>query len=85
MQKNQLIEVFVEKNCRTCDEVLAVIAAFAAQVSVAVSVFDRECDPTVFRERRVLISPATFVNGRLAFYGNFSLGALRHHVQQSFQ
>ena len=80
MPKYNLIEIFIEQNCRACDEVLAVIAAFADQVSVAVTVFDRESDPTIFRERRVLISPATFVNGRLAFYGSFSADALRNHI-----
>ena len=82
MIKKNFIEVFMEKNCRACEEVLAVIASFRFNTAVDVSIFDRERDARVFQERNVLICPATFVNHKLVFYGNFSLSELNDRLRR---
>lgn len=78
-----LIEVFVEQTCQACRTVLALIDATSRRLGCRPTVYTREQDNEVFRERRVVITPATFINGRLVFYGEFSPGALERQLSQS--
>ncbi len=82
-----IIEIFVEETCSTCSRVIEDVSTFVRGTDIAVRIFRREADPETFRERNVLICPATFVNGRLSFYGEVSTEALRKHfyVTQHFQ
>jgi hypothetical protein len=79
--KKDLIEIFVEKNCRACDEVLAAAARFFSHPDVDMRIFNRETDLSVFRERNIVICPATFVNRRLIFYGGFQADSLQKYLQ----
>ncbi|MDE3056725.1 MAG: thioredoxin family protein [Bacteroidota bacterium] len=79
--KKHLVEIFVEKNCRACEEVVTTIARFISYPDIDVRVFNRETDSSVFRERNVVVCPATFVNHRLVFYGGFQTQALEKYLQ----
>ncbi len=66
-----VVDVFVEKDCRACGKVLTLLqSSFKGKVEV--NVFERHLHPELFRRHRVSICPATFVNRRLVFYGEFS-------------
>lgn len=66
-----VVDVFVEKDCRTCDNVLRLLrSSFKSKVEV--NVFERHRHLELFRKHRVSICPATFLNRRLMFYGEFS-------------
>ena len=67
-----IVEVFVEDNCSSCEEVLRVLQGFEDQARFLVRVWNRNSDAEEFQSRRVLLSPATFINRRLVFYGAFS-------------
>jgi hypothetical protein len=73
-----LIEVFVEEFCPACKEVLHNLQSLASSGLIAMEIFCQGRDNAVFEERNVSICPATFVNRRLAFYGEFALVDLRH-------
>jgi predicted thioredoxin/glutaredoxin len=78
-----VIEVFVEQTCQACRAVLGLVEAVSRRLGCRATVFTREQDNETFRARRVLITPATFINGRLAFYGEFSPAALEKKLSQS--
>lgn len=78
-----LIEVFIEKNCDACMEVLEVVTSFMNHQNITLQVFDREEHQRAFRERSVFVCPATFVNRRLAFYGAFSSDDLLRYLESS--
>jgi len=75
-----IIEIFVEDTCSTCSRVIEDVSTFVRGTDIAVRIFRREADAEKFRERNVAICPATFVNGRLSFYGDVSPEALRKHI-----
>ena len=62
------IEVFIERNCKSCYRVISLLKRLRADLTI----FERERDKRLFSERNVLIVPATFIDGRLAFYGEFT-------------
>jgi predicted thioredoxin/glutaredoxin len=77
------IEVFVEKNCKACEEVVAILQESVHNNSVDVKVFEREHHQELFHRRRVVICPATFFNKKLAFYGTFTQSALNEILRQT--
>ncbi|MEX1137767.1 MAG: thioredoxin family protein [Bacteroidota bacterium] len=76
-----IVEVFIEKNCQACKEVLDVINSIMAQYGISLRVYDRQEHKNVFRDRSVIVCPATFVNNRLAFYGAFSSAELSQYLK----
>jgi hypothetical protein len=81
--KTNFIEVFVEENCPACNSMLSLAQRFVNDVSVELRVFNRQRDPEMFRRRHVVICPATFVNNKLVFYGEFTADALEKHLHQA--
>jgi uncharacterized membrane protein YagU involved in acid resistance len=75
-----IIEIFVEDTCSTCSRVIEDVSIFVRGTDTAVRIFRREGDSEKFRERNVVICPATFVNGRLSFYGEVSPEALKKQL-----
>ncbi len=67
-----LVEVFVEENCAACEEVVDILENLSADLPLVKKIFHRGKDQEEFRSRGVTILPATFINRRLAFYGEFS-------------
>ena len=76
MKQNNL-ELFIEKNCPACEDVLRTLHQFARQYGIEFRKYDRDTQSQLFRERRIFICPATFLNGRLLFYGTFSTEMLQ--------
>ncbi len=74
------IEVFVEPDCMACDEVLRVLHSLSAEHPASVTVFNRHKHQNAFLDRSVIISPATFINNKLAFYGAFSSDDFRRYL-----
>ncbi|HLA69247.1 MAG TPA: thioredoxin family protein [Bacteroidota bacterium] len=79
--KNNVIEVFIEKNCRSCEEVLRAIESLVDQFCLSLHVYDRQMNRDVFLAKSVMVCPATFVNNRLAFYGSFSSEELSRYIK----
>lgn len=73
------IEVFVESGCASCSKVITVVTSFARKHKLQLSVFDRDQDTDVFLNRKVVVCPATYVNNRLVFYGEFTEESLSKH------
>jgi glutaredoxin len=71
--KRNLVEVFVERDCPSCEEVRSMLNNYSDHPSVDVQIYEREKDKATFQGRHVLVCPATFINQRLAFYGVFTV------------
>ena len=78
--KKDFIEVFVEKNCPSCVEVLHTLTRIASTQGSELRIYKRENERQIFQERHVVICPATFLNGRLVFYGAFTFEALTNKL-----
>jgi len=76
-----VIEVFIETNCRSCEEVLRVVRSLVGRLRVQVRVYDRQADKETFSSRSVMVCPATFVNNRLTFYGSFTGEELAQYLE----
>lgn len=76
--------VFVEENCLPCDRVLETVKTLSQMEIVSkVRIFNRNIDPYTCQQFGVLIFPAVFINGRLAFYGEFSVEDAKRFVNHS--
>ncbi len=78
--KKDLIEVFVEKNCPSCEEIVFMLTQLTSVYKLEIHIYRQEHDLQLFLERHVLICPATFLNGRLVFYGSFTLEDLTNKL-----
>lgn len=76
------IEVFVESSCRSCEAVLHVLRGFIRDKNIEISLHHRGTDSQVFQARKISITPATFIDGKLAFYGEFSAADLRTRLER---
>lgn len=63
------VEVFLETGCRSSAPVLDAVHAAAESIALDVKVLFRDRDALEFLRRGVVICPATYIGGRLAFYG----------------
>ncbi len=76
-----VLEIFVERGCASCCRVLALVTSYAEKRKAHLQIFERERDAQVFVRRNVLVCPATYLNGRLLFYGEFTEDALSKHMR----
>ena len=74
------IEIFVERNCSSCESVLSVLRQVPELITSEIIVRQRENDLEQFRQKQVMIVPATFINNSLAFYGTFSKDDLEKYI-----
>jgi glutaredoxin len=66
--------VLVEPGCIPCVRVLETASALHRRGTVAkLIVLNRADEPEASRKYGVVIFPAVFIDGRLAFYGEFSI------------
>ena len=77
-----LVEVFVEENCGACEAVLKILEGISVELSFTKKIFRRENDGEEFHSRGVVIVPATFINRKLAFYGEFSRRDFGYHFER---
>jgi hypothetical protein len=76
--------VLVEPDCAACGRVLETASALHRRGIVGkLVVLNRVFDPDASRRYGAVIFPAVFLNGRLAFYGEFSLEDAAHFVEHS--
>jgi Thioredoxin domain len=75
------IEIFVEPDCSSCSRVISLVTSFTKKRNLYLRIFDRQRNADEFLERMVVVCPATFVNNRLAFYGEFTEEALNNHIR----
>lgn len=78
---NAVIEVFIEQGCSNCGRVTSLVEDVIRDTGASIRTILRETNPQEFGERNVVICPATFVNGKLAFYGEFSAESLKKMLQ----
>jgi len=78
---NAVIEVFIEQGCSSCARVTSLVEDVIRDTGASIRTILRETNPQEFGVRNVVICPATFVNGKLAFYGEFSAELLRTRLQ----
>ena len=77
------ILVFVEPECVSCERVLNTVKVVKRNFKVDhLIVIDRSSDPEYCLKFGVIIFPATFINGRLAFYGEFSVEEAQRFAQK---
>jgi predicted thioredoxin/glutaredoxin len=75
------IDVFVESYCSACVSVVRMLRKLAANSALELRIYHRSSDASEFVARRVFITPATFIDSRLAFYGEFSEGDLKRTIE----
>lgn len=74
MTKIEEMVVLVEPDCAACLRVLETVTILRQRGLLAkIVVLNRLYDAERCREYGVVIYPAIFINGRLAFYGEFSI------------
>lgn len=67
------MKVLVEPECDACTRAVQTATDLCRRGIVTnLSVINREVHPEIVRAHGVVIFPAIFINGRLAFYGEFS-------------
>lgn len=76
----KIIEVFVESSCAACVSVVRMLRKFVTGSALELKIYHRSSDTPEFAARRVLIAPATFIDNKLAFYGEFSEGDLKRKL-----
>lgn len=79
-RKSRLVEVFVERDCPSCEEVISIVKKYRNDPSVELQIYERETDVSVFHKRRVIICPATFIDHRLIFYGAFTVNEFARYL-----
>jgi predicted thioredoxin/glutaredoxin len=76
--------IFVEPDCKSCERVLETAKLLQDQnFIVDLLIINRADEPDSCRKFSVMIFPAVFINGRLAFYGEFSVDDVKQFVYQS--
>lgn len=76
--------VFVEPNCAACERVLETAEILREQNIVAnLVIFNRSIDPESCMKFGVVIFPTVYINGQLAFYGEFSVEDAKRFVNHS--
>lgn len=76
-----LVEAFFEADCSSSPDVLDALNAAAKLVHLTIRVRYRETDSLEFIRRGIVICPATFIDGRLAFYGPMTAAELLSFIQ----
>lgn len=75
--------VFIEPECIACEQVLETVGLLQKSSLVErLVVIDRTEDPESCQLYGVVIFPATFINGKLVFYGEFSVEDAKNFMRQ---
>ena len=80
-----VIEVFIEHGCKSCERALETVRRFEGVPDLMVRVYERTADMDMFYARGVIICPATCIDGKLVFYGEFTMEQLREYVHSKEQ
>lgn len=80
IMKKVKLEIFVESECKACVGALYSVRKLQSQMPLDVNVYRREKDSAIFRERKVVITPAIFIEGVLTFYGEVSPDTIKKRI-----
>ncbi len=78
------VEIFLEYGCRSNAPLIDALQTASAHVSLTITVFIRGKDSAEFLRRGIVISPATFIDGRLAFYGPVTANEILRFINEQF-
>jgi hypothetical protein len=78
--KSHIIEIFIEHGCSACQKVIDIVESITTLYNLQFAVFERESDSSIFRDRNVIICPATFIDQKLEFYGEFQEEEFRQKI-----
>lgn len=68
------MKVFVENNCRACENVLRIVdEMYNKGLIKKLIIINREDEPEECLYYNVLVYPAVFINDELIFYGEFKI------------
>lgn len=81
--KTVTLEVFIETGCKACVSVMHTIREVQSNLKFDVIVYRRDVDIEVFKSRKVVITPAIFIDGVLTFYGEVSSADIRKKIYQA--
>ena len=86
MKSIEEILVFIEDKCLPCERVIKTVERLHTVCLVnKVRIFNRNTDPQSCHKFGVRIFPTVFINGRLAFYGEFSVEDVQRFIHHSVQ
>ncbi|MBR9976672.1 MAG: thioredoxin family protein [Bacteroidetes bacterium] len=66
------VELFLEDGCESASMVLRTIEEVGEHFPLDTRIHARATDPAAFIRHGVLITPATYIDGHLAFYGSMT-------------
>lgn len=75
-----LVDVYVTPECPSCARVIALLQSARGLLGYELRVITLTRNADTQIRPVVNIYPATFINGKLAFYGDFELDDLRSHL-----
>jgi len=78
------LEVFVESGCKACVSVMHTIREVQSNLKFDVIVYRRDVDIEVFKDRKVVITPAIFIDGVLNFYGEVSPADIKKKIYHAY-
>jgi predicted thioredoxin/glutaredoxin len=67
--KKVRLEVFIEPGCKACIAAMYSVREVQSRLAIDVEVYRRDSNGDIFRRRKVVITPAIFIDGVLTFYG----------------
>lgn len=76
------VDLFIQHNCPACEHVRAILESFSAAGMLQLQVYSRGTHRTAFSHRKISIVPATFIENRLTFYGEFTAAKLQKHLDE---
>jgi len=80
VMKNIRLEIFIESGCKACASAMYSVEKVQSELQIHVDVYRRDTDSEVFRERKVVITPAIFIEGVLTFYGEVSAEDIKKKI-----
>lgn len=80
MKERPFIEVFVDDHCSSCEAVVRSLKPFAENGLIVLRIYQKGRDDSLFATRNVTCTPATYVNRRAAFHGEFTPAEFRYYL-----
>lgn len=77
---HKFVDVYVTPECPSCARVIALLQSARGLLGYELRVITLTRNADTQIQPVVNIYPATYINGRLAFYGDFDIEDLRSHL-----
>ncbi|MDT8324780.1 MAG: hypothetical protein RRA94_11765 [Bacteroidota bacterium] len=76
------VEIFLDGECSSTDPVLAAVDEAARSYALEICLYYRDRHAEEFLRRGIIICPATYIAGMLAFYGPMSSDEITHFIEK---